>query len=369
MPLFNQTKNFIFSQSPQLTGLFAQSTKQMKKTTKLFSSNSEIEKLLPKKGGATLVYDLTNGNLELFENFISFFGRNDSKVQTCIFFLSDEGSGLNLKFFDKVLNSGTFDLVYNADIISLNDFEKIVTQSESIEQVESDVKIQFPNYYKSKEMIEKNDNKEKEQIVDTPISVVETLQEVETAQVSELTSHEYQAIIDEKDKEFEELKIYSEQQEKYMDKAEEDIKDLKIKLSEKNNTNDSEQVEALQKERDDLLQKIKDLKKKLSENSVFADSLDDLKADIKKLKQEKNSFKQRAEKAEAMCNMDSPESSIVEIVSTMRHLSDILSKSGQKLDNKAGKEVKELKKQVTQLENEKEATDQIKNSLRELLVN
>lgn len=352
MPLFNQTKNFILSQNPQISGLFAQASKQTKKNSKVFSSASELEKQLPKKGGVSLICDLTQSDNILFDNFLNLFNQNENKIQTCIILLSDEHSGENQAFFDKVLNSGSFDLIFNGDNLSLNDFEKIVTQSESVQQDEADVKIQFPLYYESKERIEKNDTLEKQLIVDTPNNTLENLQEVENTQVSELTPQEYQSIIDEKDKKYEALKNYSDQQDEYIDKVDEDMK----------------KHEALLKERDDLLQKVKDLKKELSENSVFANSLDDLKAEIKKLKQEKNSFKQRAEKAEAMCNMDSPESSIVEIVSTMRHLSDILTKSGQRLDNKAGKEVKQLKKQVTQLENEKQATDQIKDSLRKLLV-
>lgn len=364
MPLFNQTKNFILSQTPQISGLFAQASKQTKKNSKVFSSASELEKQLPKKGGVSLICDLTQSDSILFDNFLNLFNQNENKIQTCIILLSDEHSGENQAFFDKVLNSGSFDLIFNGDDLSLNDFEKIVTQSESVQQEEADVKIQFPVYYKNKEKDNEAEQGDKATKVEVEKNNEVSVSHVEN-NVLERPVHEYEAIIDEKNQQIVQLQTYSKEQEAFMDNAESEIKSLKAQLEEKNKNEDHL---LLEKERDSLLQEVAKLKNELSENSVYEESVKELKLKVNTLQQEKNSFKQRAEKAEAMCNMDSSEASIVEIVSTMRHLSDILTKSGQRLDNKAGKEVKQLKKQVTQLETEKEATDQIKDNLRKLLV-
>ena len=364
MPLFNQTKNFILSQNPQISGLFAQASKQTKKNSKVFPSASELEKRLPKKGGVSLICDLTQSDNILFDNFLNFFNQNENKIQTFILLLSDKHSRENQAFFDKVLNSGSFDLIFNGDNLSLNDFEKIVTQSESVQQEEVDVKIQFPVYYKNKEKGNEAEQGDKATKVEVEKNNEVSVSHVEN-NVMERPVHEYKAIIDEKNQQIVQLQTYSKEQEAFMDNAESEIKSLKSQLEEQNKNEDHL---LLEKERDSLLQEVAKLKNELSENSVYEESVKELKLKVNTLQQEKNSFKQRAEKAEAMCNMDSSEASIVEIVSTMRHLSDILTKSGQRLDNKAGKEVKQLKKQVTQLETEKEATDQIKDSLRKLLV-
>ena len=367
MPFFNQTKHFILSQTPEITGRFTQTSKQLKKTTKLFSTIEEINKQLPKKGGATLIVDFTIADGDLFEQFLNFFNQNEEKIQTCIFLLSDEHAEKAQSFFDKVLNSGSFDLVFNADQLNINDFEKLIEQSATMQQEEAEVKVQFPLYYKIKESTEHKEEKgsvmEKENVDEANVNMKE----------KNLTParppHEYEAIIQEKDQEIQSLKVYSEQQEKYMDDAEAQIKELNQKLLEQETNKSEEAYEQLKKERDKLLKEVASVKQQLSENSVYQETVKDLKEQIKTLKQEKNSYKQRAEKAEAMHNMDSPEASVVELVNVMRNLSDTLNKNSKKLENEAGREVKQLQKQVSQLTSEKEATEQIKNNLRQLLGN
>ncbi|WP_213534128.1 hypothetical protein [Lactococcus nasutitermitis] len=186
----------------------------------------------------------------------------------------------------------------------------------------------------------------------------------EEGTVPELASSAPSSLTAEERAELSELRDYADEADAYIKKADEENEALRNeneRLKEKINVqNDNAENISLKEENEQL-------KQQLSENSVFTKNLKEVETENTKLKYDLKAMEKRTQKAEKLATLDSPEASVVEMVTVMRSLSSKLSNSSKLLENKAGKELKEMQNEVERLKAEKDATEQIKNNLRALL--
>ncbi|AYF99843.1 hypothetical protein [Lactococcus allomyrinae] len=375
MPLFKKLPDFyLLSATPKFQGLYATLDEEVKKNFVFIPSVAELSTALSKikrKQTVQLFVDLTDENAEMLEAYRGFLNQFSTIVDRSVFLISDMSASKKKEFFNQAIHSDTFDLIYNADLITDSNFESTMSrlpyeELPTDETLDTFLKSNFPLCTAPEPMaVEEPDitplfsPSEQVEAINTTVTTNQNF----TPPVSALESTPVMPTAEEL-VELVELRKYADEAEDYIQKVDEENQALGQELA------ILKERQVIQEDDNELLslkQENATLKKQLSENSVFTQNMKEVEAENRQLKYDLKAMEKRAQKAEKLATLDSPEATVIELVTAMRSLSSKLSNSSRLLENKAGKELKEMQNEVERLKAEKNATEQIKNNLRALL--